>query len=293
MKLALSFGICAITLGMFASGCAASESSEDSPEVSEGELNTRLTAGQALHCETDSGKTKIGLVSSGAGKFALVTLATKGDLYTVSHSSGTLTTSASKWTWKGASSSLKLTSSMKGVFERGSRSTAVTCEMANSEAAAWRAANAIADYADEIDGLADTVLEESNDPRPKAYTVYAVETSRRSSLALGTVASNSTGALPGDEGEERLDENEQSYGGMSAAYGLGGGDDYGEWFQGASDGISLAGDLAPALTNGARAGIIAHENVAVLKPLVDSTKPSAVEITVGAWTFLLPDAFPK
>ena len=79
---------------------------------------------------------------------------------------------------------------------------------------------------------------------------------------------------------------------MSAAYSLGGGDDYGEWFQGVSDGVSVSGDVTPAL-GAAVAGFIAREKVTALSTLVDSAKPSAIEITVGPWTFFLPDSFPK
>ena len=80
---------------------------------------------------------------------------------------------------------------------------------------------------------------------------------------------------------------------MSAAYSLGGGDDYGEWFQGASDGVSLSADVIPALGPTAAAGFIGREKVAALSTLVTSQSPSAVAITVGPWTFFLPDSFAK
>jgi hypothetical protein len=293
MKMAAAAGLCAITLGFF--GCAAEPSADETgPGISEDELRSKLGANQALSCDADSGNAKLALVPSKGGKVTLLSLTPAADLYALSGSTGSLTGSTRSWSWKGSGSSLALGANMKGKWTRGARSTNVTCTMAAAaEAASWRTASALVDYAGEIDGLAETVLEESNDPKPKPYTVFAVETARRSSLALGQIATNSAGALPGDDGESRLDENDFSYGAMSAAYGLGGGDDYGEWFQGASDGISLSGDVVPALGAGTRSGFIAHQKVTALSTLVNGAKPSAIELTVGAWTFLLPDAFPK
>jgi hypothetical protein len=67
---------------------------------------------------------------------------------------------------------------------------------------------------------------------PSRSRTPSVETARRGSLALGQVASNSAGALPGaDDAQSLLDENDLSYGAMSAAYALGGGDDYGDAFE--------------------------------------------------------------
>jgi hypothetical protein len=124
--------------------------------------------------------------------------------------------------------------------------------------------------------------------------IYMVANSDRDSLSLGTKVNDSQGAIPGsDDADERLDQDDLENGAMSAAYSLGGGDDYGEWFQGVSDGVSLVGDLSPALKNGTRAGFIARSKVTALGSVVDSAKPSAVEITVGPWTYYLPDAFPK
>jgi hypothetical protein len=57
--------------------------------------------------------------------------------------------------------------------------------------------------------------------------------------------------------------------------------------------VSLSGDVGPALGNGTRAGFIAHEKVTALSTLVTGAKPSAVELTVGDWTFFLPDSFAK
>jgi hypothetical protein len=120
--------------------------------------------------------------------------------------------------------------------------------------------------------------------------VFAIETSKRDSLDLGTKADKSAGKLPGSDNDSLLDDNDYSYGGMSACYSLGGGEDWGEWFQGASDGISLQSDVATALgTN--KAGFIAHEKVKGLKDVTDGT--NAIELTVGAWTFLIPDGFSK
>src|SRR4029078_12868314 len=107
-------------------------------------------------------------------------------------------------------------------------------------------------------------------------TVYVVATSKRSSLSLGTVANGTAGSMKkgSDDEDSLVHENDFSYGAIGAAYSLGGGDDYGEWFQGVSDGVSLMGDLGPALGN-ATAGFIAHEKVTALSSLVGG-KASAV-----------------
>jgi hypothetical protein len=290
MKALVLTSILSVSFGIV--GCAA-EPSDDAVGASDDALTAKLGADTALRCGA-AGGTTIALVAGTGGKVALLSLSRAGDLFAVARSTGTLAASASRWSWKAPNASLDVGADLKGTWTRGAQTTAVACKMAPREAAAFRTARALADYADEIDGLAEAVLESSSDPKPTAYTVFAVETSRRASLSLGTIAKKSAGALPGsDDAASLLDENESSYGAMSAAYALGGGDDYGEWFQGASDGISLAGSVLPALGAGARAGFIARENVTALAPLVDSAKPSAVELTVGAWTFLLPDAFPK
>jgi hypothetical protein len=290
MKTSVTAGIC-VALGVF--GCAADPSVDaEAPGVSEAELRSQLGANQALRCDADAGKAKVALLATKGGKVVQLALTPAANLYALSGSTGTLGASRS---WKGKGSSLVWGANMKGKWTSGTRSTNVTCTMATAgEAASWRTANALVDYANEIDGLAETVVGEMEGAQPKPYTVFVIETARRSSLALGTVAKQSGGALPGsDDAESLLDENDASFGGMSAAYSLGGGDDYGEWFQGASDGISLSGDVVPALGTGARTGFIAHEKVTALSTLVDGAKPSAVEITTGAWTFFLPDAFPK
>ena len=288
MKMLAFAGTSLIALGIF--GCAGTSS--DGSSVSEDDLRARLAPSDALRCDADSGNAKLALVTTTAGKAALVALKPAADLYALTRSSGSLTVSSSKWSWKGSGSSLDLGANLKGTWVRGAQSTKVTCSMVSAEGASWRTANALVDYAGAIDDLAKTVVGESSGPKPKPYAVFVVETARRSSLALGKVATNSAGALPGGTGEARLDENDLSYGAMSAAYALGGGDDYAEWFQGASDGISLSGKLVPSI-GATRAGFIAHEKVAALSTLVDRGQPSAVEITVGAWTFLLPDAFAK
>lgn len=293
MKASAAAGLFAMAFGAF--GCAAA-SSVDEAGVSESELRSKLGANEALRCTADSGQAKLALVATTGGKFALLSVTPAADLYALSRSTGALTTSTTSWSWKASGSSLTLGANMKGKWQRGAQSTNVTCTTAAAaEAASWRTANALVDYAREIDGLADAILESSEDAaKPKPYTVFVVETARRRSLALGQVANKSAGALPGsDDAQSLLDENDASYGAMSAAYALGGGDDYGEWFQGASDGISLSGDVVPALGAGARGGFIAREKVTALSTLVDSTQPSAVEITVGPWTFFLPDAFAK
>ena len=53
----------------------------------------------------------------------------------------------------------------------------------------------------------------------------------------------------------------------------------------------LSLDRAKLISNGEE--ILIHEKVTALSTLVDSAQPSAVEITVGAWTFFLPDAFAR
>ena len=290
MKPSILVGMCSIMLGMFA--CAGQTVSV--PDVTNDGADEELKASQALRCDADSGTAKLALIPKGTGKGTLLSLTPAADVYALGGAAGTVTAKKSGWSFKATGNTLTLDASLKGKWVVGSKSTNMTCTKATAdEAGSWRAASALVDYAGEIDGLADTVQEEMSGPKAKAYTVFAVETSRRSALDLGTKPAKSGGALPGDDGESLLDENDFSYGAMSAAYSLGGGEDYGEWFQGASDGISLAGDVAPALGSGVKAGFIAHEKVKALSTLVDSAAPSAVELTVGAWTFLLPDAFSK
>lgn len=275
-------------------GCAA-DASTDEPGVADSELRSQLGANEALRCTADSGKATLALVPLKGGKVALLSLKPAADLYALSRITGTLTTPTTGWSWKSSSSALTLGATMKGKWTRGAQSTNVTCaKVAAAEAASWRTANALQDYAGEIDGLADAVLENSEGAKPKPYTVFVVETARRGSLALGQVAAKTSGSIPArsNADESLLDENDMSYGAMSAAYSLGGGDDYGEWFQGASDGISVSGSVTPALGT-ANLGFIAHEKVTALSSLVDSAKPSALELTVGPWTFFLPDAFSK
>lgn len=286
MKMLAAVGFCAVSLGVF--GCAA-QTSDDVTDA-EGELRTQS---KSVRCTAQSGE-ELAVVAASGGKSALLSLKPAANLYALSRSSGSLTTANRSWSWTGSGSSLTLASDLSGKWKRGTKSTDVTCKtMPAGEAASWKTANALADYADQIDGLADTVVGEMNHHKPKAYTVFVVETAKRGSLSLGQVARDSAGAVPGtDDAVSLLDENDTSFGGISAAYALGGGDDYGEWFQGASDGISLSSTVLPALT-GAHGGFIAREKVTALSTLVDSAKPSAVELTVGAWTFFLPDAFPK
>jgi hypothetical protein len=163
-----------------------------------------------------------------------------------------------------------------------------------SERTPWWTANALSDYAAEIDGIADQVLEDAEGAKPKPYTVFVVETANRGSLSLGEVVAKSQGSLSATSSDDStLDDDDFGYGAMSAAYSLGSGDDYGEWFQGISDGVSLIGDVGPALGSNAVAGFIARQKVTALSRLVGSANPSAVEITVGPWTFFLPDTFAK
>jgi hypothetical protein len=239
----------------------------------------------------------LGLAATKNGKAALLTLTPAADLYALSGLRGTITTSATGVSWSGSGASLALDAdangTLRGQWNEGSASKKVTCTNATAaEAASCASAAALLGYASDIDGLADTVLEDTRNAHPKPYTVFAVETARRGSLSLGTDVADSAGALPGEDAETTLDDNDWNYGAMSAAYNLGGGDDYGEWFQGISDGISLSGDVVPVL-GGARAGFIAHEKVKALSTLVTGGQPSAVEITVGPWTFFLPDSFAK
>jgi hypothetical protein len=248
----------------------------------------------------ESEETKLALVRTANGKVAALSLTptSTNHIYALSRSIGTLTTSSSNgMSWKGSKATLTIKKTMKGSYARGTESAAVdvTCKkVASTEAASWRTANALEDYASEIDGIASAILEETEEPMPKDYTVFVVETSRRSSLSLGNIAANTAGSMSksSDPDDSLLDENDFSYGAMSAAYSLGGGDDYGEWFQAVSDGVTLIGNMNTALKSSGLAGFIAREKVTALKPLVGGQSPSALEITVGAWTFFLPDSFP-
>ena len=295
MKIATLTGFCAVGMALY--GCAGSASEPAS--ASEGALTASvLGENGALACTT--GGVQLALVAASASKTALVTLTPAANVFALSGTTGVLTTSAGAGlSWTGASGSLTLGADMKGTWTQGSDAKAVTCAPASAaDAPSWKAASGLVLYASEIEGLASTVLDSTSDTngngtpntstKTPRYTVFAVETAKRASLALGVAAKDSTGALPGDDGASLLDENDWSYGGISAAYGLGGGDEYGEWFQGASDGISLAGDLGTA-----KASFVGHEKVASLAGVVDSAAPSVVEIGVGTWTFLVPDAFAR
>lgn len=292
MKTSVAILSCGFALALV--GCSADDAGT-------GEAEDEVRAKTTLRCE--AGAEKLALLPAVGGKSSLVALAPAGNVYALTGRTGTLKATTKGWSWKSNVASLTIGANLKGTFERDGQSTAVTCEAAAAETMAWRAAAAVASYAVEIDDLADVILEtadaddrpEADDPpaRPKRYTAFAIETSRRSSLSLGQKAPDSGGALPGEDAEYLLDENDFSYGGASAASALGGGDDYAEWFQGASDGISLSAKVAPEIVGGPKAGFIARVNATSFASVVDSAKPSVVEITVGAWTFYLPDAFPK
>jgi hypothetical protein len=232
------------------------------------------TASSTTVCE--SADTKVAILKDG-----LVTLTKSGDLYAVgSEKASALTLAADKKTAKFKSAKL-------------------TCAPAGADEAAWAIAGAMASYESDIDGLASQVVDEMNGDgsdgsghvkSPKPYLVFAVETSKRGSLDLGTTANKSTGKLPG--GGDTLSDDDNSYGGLSAAYDLGGGDDYGEWFQGASDSISIGDSITKPLGS-EKAGFVAHEKCKALSGLVGSKDPSAVELTVGSLTFLIPNDFSK
>jgi hypothetical protein len=292
MSKVLAAGACAMAMGAF--GCAVDAT--DATEAAESELRTRLAANEALRCSVESSDVVVAVVPTRYGKASLVSLEPAGRLYALSSSTGSLSTSNAGLTWTGSRAGLALRTSLKGTWRSSGQTYDVTCaKVAGAEAASWRTANALTDYASEIDGIADAVLEESTEPKPKPYAVFAVEAARRGSLPLGKLAADSAGRLSAQTSEDDslLDENDFGFGAMSAAYSLGGGDDYGEWFQAVSDGVSLISNVTPALGPNAVAGFIARENVAALSTLVDRRSPSAVEITVGSWTFFLPDAFPK
>lgn len=291
MKHLLAVGFFSISLSII--GCATGSGGE----TGESDLSAQLGENEVLACEM--GGAKLALVGGKDGKATLARLAPAKDLFALTGATGKLTASGGRLSWKAGASELELDTSLKGTLEGG----AIACKKAaGSEAASWATASGLLTYASEIDGLAQTVTEEmaSFDDQSSnqganhqsaaapSYVIFAVETARRDALDLGTKASGSAGALPGDDGAELLDEDELSYGGMNAAYGLGGGDDYGEWFQAASDGISLSADVVPALGS-TRAGFIAHEKVKALDGLADGS--NAIELTVGAWTFLLPGGF--
>jgi hypothetical protein len=293
MNKLVAAGVCVVAA--FLGGCAA-DATADATGSADGELRAQLGENDAIRCTAASKHLTFAVVPTKDGKGSLLSLKPAADLFALSRAAGSVTSSSTGVTWKSSKASLTIGADMKGTWESGSQSANVTCEKAEAaEAASWRAANGLADYADEIDGIADTVVgEDSKASHPKPYMVFAVETSRRGSLALGKVVANSAGKVSSNANEDsQLDENDFSYGAMSAAYSLGGGDDYGEWFQGVSDGVSLVGDLSPTLGANTVAGYIAHEEVSALSSLVDHANPSAVEITVGPWTFFLPDAFAK
>jgi hypothetical protein len=267
MKSLFLVGFCAISLSIV--GCAAESGSEDTAGT-ESDVVSQLGENEVMTC----GDTQA-LVGEKAGKATLVTLKKSHGVYALTGKTDKLST-----------------------LQSGLRCKRVT----GADAAPWAVANGLVTYEGEIDGLASTVTDEmsssgeNNDSSsnkssaPNAYVVFAIETAKRDSLDLGTKASNTAGKLPGSDNDTLLDENDYSYGGMSAAYNLGGGEDYGEWFQGASDGISLQSDVSSALgTN--KGGFIAHEKVKGLKDVTDGT--NAIELTVGAWTFLIPDGFSK
>lgn len=270
MKSLLVAAFCLISLSIV--GCAG-ESGGGVADGAESDLASQLAEHEVLVC----GATQA-IVGQKDGKATLVTLTTaKAPLFALSGKTDTL-----------------------AKVQAG-----LSCTKASgAEAASWAAASGLLTYADEIDGLASTVSDEmasmenesengSGDrasAAPKPYTIFVVATRERDQLDLGAKVTGSAGALATEDDAEGLDEQDFSYGGISACYALGGGDDYGEWFQAASDGIYLSADILPAL-GGSRAGYIAHEKVNALKDLTDGT--SAVEITVGQWTFLLPDGFSR
>ena len=266
MKSLILAGFCAISLSIV--GCAGESSGAGGAES---DLTSQLAEHEVLVC----GGTQA-IVGEKDGKATLVTLTTaKAPLLALSGKTDTL-----------------------AKVQAGLGCT----KASGAEAASWAAASGLLTYANEIDGLASTVSDEMASMEnengsgnrassaPKPYTIFVVATRERDQLDLGTKVSGSAGALATEDDAEGLDEQDFSYGGISACYALGGGDDYGEWFQAASDGIYLSADILPAL-GGSRAGFIAHEKVNALKDLTDGT--SAVEITVGQWTFFLPDGFSK
>ena len=265
MKSVILVGFCAISLSIV--GCAGEPGSEDAAGT-ESAVVSQLGVNEVMTC----GDT-MALVGEKDGKATLVELKKNHRVYSVTGKTD------------------KLAKLQSGLH--------VTCKKATgAEAAPWQVANGLVTYEGEIDGLASTVTDEmssagersSQSSAPNPYLVFAIETSKRDSIDLGTKASGSAGKLPGRENDTLLDENDSSYGGLSAAYALGGGDDYGEWFQGASDGISLQSDVSTALgTN--KAGFIAHEKVKGLADVTDGA--NAIELTVGGWTFLIPDGFSK
>jgi hypothetical protein len=268
MKSLFVVGFCAISLSIV--GCAGESGSEDTGGT-ESDVVSQLGENEVMTC----GDTQA-LVGEKAGKATLVTLKKSHRVYALSGKTDKLST-----------------------LQAGLHSCK---KVSGADAATWAVANGLVTYEGEIDGLASTVTDEMSSLRenedsssnqssaPNAYVVFAIETSKRDSLDLGTKARNSAGKLPASDDDSLLDENDYSYGGMSAAYDLGGGEDYGEWFQGASDGISLESDVTSALDTN-KAGFIAHEKVKGLEDVTDGT--NAIELTVGAWTFLIPDGFSK
>lgn len=288
MRISIVLGASALALAMF--GCASGASHDGSK--SDDVTTSALGEVGVVTCTPDGGKVQLAVVAGKDGKGSLVTLTPAGAFFALDGASGTLST-ANGIGWKGAKSSLALGADLKGTWTSGATTTNVACAKASaSQGASWQAASGLVAYEGDIDGLAETVLTggENNAPSVKVptYTVFALATAQLDASGLPVATKKTTGELPGEDGESLLDENDWSYGGISAAYGLGGGEDYGEWFQGASDGISLASDLGAT-----PAKFAAHEKVTALSALVDSTAPSAISVTVGDWTFLVPDAFAK
>lgn len=284
MKSVVIAGLCSISLSIF--GCASEAGSDDASTDSD--ITSQLAENDVAACTATQA-----LVGEKDGNATLVTMTKAGKLYSVgSTEGGKVTVNASTWSFKAGNAAAVDLGACKKVT--------------GAEASSWAAAKGVATYMNDIDSLASSVTDEmsqvSNDARnsnatnqgqqPNAYVVFAIETSKRDTLDLGTKVSGTAGALPSGENNDGIDSQDWSYGGVSACYGLGGGEDWGEWFQGASDGTSLDGDVTPLLGS-TKGGYIAHEKVKALDGLVDSSSPSAIELTVGGWTFLIPDSFSK
>ena len=300
----------AMMLGLF--GCAGSAG--DSSGTSESELTAKLQPTESISCSADSGGAKLGLVTTIDGKAAMLALRPVGSLYSLARDyTGKLSKSGKSWSWTATNASVTLDASLKGTWNDGKKTTKVTCAI-TGDAAAWRAAAGVADYEESVNGLASTIVEEMNGwadqddtddvekvAEPNPYKVFVIETSRRASTDLGKIVADSGGAIPFREyskennvdDEEALSVAEDEYGPVGSCYNLGGGDDYGEWFSEASYETSLARIVEPTLRPGERGGFISRTDVKALSGLVEGTSPLAIEFTVGALTFLLPQDFSK
>lgn len=214
-------------------------------------------------------------------KTGVVTLTKTGALYAVASDKATaLTIAGSKGTYKGKPLSC--------------------APAAASDEASWVAAGQMADYADSITGLAESIFEEeaegdddsaktSGKDSASGYTVFAIETANVKTLDLGNPVKDSAGSLPGgDSDSDTLYDDDNGEGGLSAAYDLGGGDDWGEYFQGMSDGVSLGDSLGDT-----KATFSAFEKTKAFDGLLQSNGVSAVEVTVGQWTFFAPSDYAK